>query len=490
MTRFKKHSHDWEAYARYAWEAGKVGKRIHNAYNQYNANSSRPKRRRTDTLVNKQSNPSYGVIRQQAGKATRKVTGRKKTKSIVHRKKNVKVGRVLRKKIKKVIAGQEIKGMYTSTRQGTIGFTSRNDPAVEYRSVTRAGGYNLSYSSTKVPTIAGANVRFWWSHPYSAKDAFTIGDEWQFFTPMKVLDAASVLWNQKTISQDYTTQAGNLNTVRSYTTGAEYNPTTLAMNVKGLKVHIMNAYVSMVIKNNTQRSMNIIVYKCVPTTKFPNRLALEAFVDAITFEIDNVTGNTGLCAITGPLADDIDNCVIMPGVEPNHFKTFKSMWKYTKVKINLSAGEATTLNFQGPRNYVLDYDKLKQGEDDQAHLAYKQTSMNVMMSVSPDLEWADDQENSYSHTTGRWWQNILAENKISNPISVEWKEVYNLALPEIVGFQSGAAATAGGKQTLNMRIPRRAYGNFCDGADATTAPEYVAHNEDNVAVPMPQSVYE
>lgn len=481
----RQNAQDWELYYK---AAKKIGKKVYKAYSRKRGSSpprhSAKSRRRT---ANNQST-DFNVIRQQAGKSTRKIYGSKKTKGIVHRKRSVKVSRQLRKKIKKVMAGAEIKGTFTNTRQGTIGFAATSAAAIEYRQITRAGGYPFSVVSLKLPKVSGANVRFLWSQPYGPKDAFDLGDDWQFFTPMKILDAASVLWNQKTINQDYTNQVGNLNTRRSFTTGTPIIGTPADPGINGLKIHVMNAYVTMTIKNNTQRSMNIVVYKCVPTTKFPDVLALEAFHDAAQEEVDAT--NTGLCAIQGPLASDIDNIMITPGIEPNEFKSFRSSWKYTKVKINLSAGETTTCNFQGPKNYVLDYDKLKQGDQDVSGFAYKQTTMNLIMSVSPDLEFGTNTDNAFNQVTGRWWQTELAAGGITNPISIEWKETFRLACPDIVGFQSGPAGIGGNKQTLNLRIPRRAYGNFCDVSDNSVAPTYTAHNEDNVAVPMDQSIYE
>lgn len=440
------------------------------------------KRRKTGTSLQ-----LGGVIRRQAGRSTRKVVGRKKTKGIVHRKRSVKVSPTLRKKIKKVIAGTEIKGVYTAVRQGTIGFTATGATSVEYRRVTRNGGYALPITSTKIPKTSGANVRFWFAQPYTSKDGFTDGEEWQFFSPMKILDAASVIWNQKPINTDYTNQAINLNTVHNKTTGTMIAGNQADMNIKGLKIHVMNSYVSMVLKNNTERSVNIVVYKCVPAIKFPVSTALESFVDAITQEMDAT--NSGLVNISGPLADPVDNAVIMPGIHPNTFKAFSSSWKYTKVNINLSAGETTTMNFQGPKNYVLDYDKLNVGDDDKAHLAYKQTTMQVFMSVSPDLEFATNADTAFEHTTGRWWQTNDAESDITNPVSIEWKETYRLALPHIVGFQNGPEGVGGNKVTLNLRIPRRAYGNFVKVTDATTATTYIAHDEENPGAGIPQSIY-
>lgn len=419
------------------------------------------------------------VIKQQANRSTRKTKGKKKVKSIVHKRKSVYVSPKLRKKIKKVIDGSGHKGTYHTVRQGSIGFAVRTtgQTTVEYR-VGAAGGYANQTLVTKLPDVLGTNTRCWWAGAYISFDGLDTGNDFQFFTPMKYIDAASILWNQKVAANDYTTQTGNLNTVHNETTGAVVVGSSTDMNIKGLKIHIKNSYVKWIVKNNNQRAMTINMYKCVPKVKFPTTTALQTFVDSCEAEGDAT--NSALVSIVGPLTTAQDDLVCMPGIEPSSFPSFNAQWKYEKVKIRLGPGETTTLFCQGPKNYTLDFDKLHDGTADSAHLMFKQTSMNVMFSIIPDLEYATATVPT-TGSTGRWIQNLTATNSLVLPVSIQYEEVFNLMMPDIVGFQTGGDAIGGEMATLNKRLNRRAYGNFVDVHTAAANPTYSSFQEENPA---------
>lgn len=416
------------------------------------------------------------VIRQQADKSSRKTKGRKKVKSIVHRKKRVKVSRVLRKKIKKVIAGTDHYGTYMATRQGTVGVITTGNSDTDYVTQNQ-GGYIPSIIATKLPRDLQSNTRFWFGGGLSGNNDFANGNEYQFFTPLKFLDAASILWNQKTAAEDYTIQTGNLNTVHNQTTGSLVTGTVSQMEIVGLKINIKNAYVKQVLKNNSQRSMGIEIYKCVPKTRNPLETPLATFVDSCDREVDGT--NSALYSIVGGLSLARDNAVAMPGIEPNAFKAFNSEWKYEKVTIKLAPGETTTLFHQGPKQYLLDYDKLNKGVQNVQHLAFKQTTMQLMIAITPDLAFGTANVTPNLGATGRFIANVTALNTISLPISIETTEVIKLSMPDIVGFQNGPATDAGNMYTLNKRIERKAYANF--GALHVTESNagYTAFEEEN-----------
>lgn len=434
------------------------------------------------------------VIKQQATRSTSKTKGRKKVKSIVHRKKSVYVAPKLRKKIKKVIAGLEIRGTYKTVRQGSIGLISRNgtaSPDIEYR-VGNMGGYTSTINSIKTPSIIGSNSRWWFNQAMSGDNDFRTGDDFQFFTPLKILDAASVLWNQKVASPEYQILTGNLNTVHNQATGAPDAGTLAAPNVKGLKVHVIYSSVSFIIKNNTQRSMQIGMYKCVPNIKFPSTLPLNSFVNAVIEEVDNgaASANSALVSVVGPAGGPPlpkDGLVAMPQVQPNQFRGFRSEWKYEKVVIKIAPGETTTQYCQGPKDYLLDYNKLYVSGTDEGEKAYKQTSMSVMFELIPDLTHATANVIPAGQS-GRWIPTRLANDKLVDPISIQWTETYTLGMPEVVGFQNDpASVTASGVQNLNKRLPRLAFGNFVGAHNNLLGPVYSSFDEENVAIAIPKS---
>ncbi len=411
-------------------------------------------------------------------RAVRKTIGRGKVKGIVHRKRSLKITRIFRKKVKKVVAGSQHFGTHYSVRQGTIGMRTINSSTATTTNTGAQGGYNDQVTFTQVPDEASSNCRCWFSTPLESEGGIKNGDEWQFFTPMKIIDAASVLWNQKVAANAYSTQTGNLNTVHNGSTGVQVVGTNTDMNISGLKINVSNAYVKMTLKNNCQRAMVIEVYKCVPTANNPNNLALTTFADAIDAEVDGT--NTHIISTVGTGSHTGSTTLLnMPGVEPNQFAAFRSEWKYEKVSIKIAPGEVTSLFFQGPRDYLLDYDKLNKGGDSVQHLASRWTTMNVMMSVLPDLVFSTAGASGNPGQTGRFFQNQLALTEIVNPISIEWTEVYSLKMPDIVGFQHGAAADAGVMYTLNKRVHRRSYNNLVRQHSGDANPTYSTFDEEN-----------
>lgn len=408
----------------------------------------------------------------------RKVSGRKNARSIVHRKRNLKITPRFRKKVKKVIAGTLHHGTYMAVRQGSIGIITADHASTTELRVANQGGYVSNIIGTKVLDEASCNSRVWFGAAMSGNDGFTTGDEWQFFSPLKLLDAASVLWNQKTASRDYTGQSGNLNTVHNGTTGVEVVGTAAAPEIQGLKIHVSNAYVKMTMKNNSQRHMLVEVYKCVPKTIAPLALALSTFAAAIDRAVDGT--NTSICSVVSVgSVDSVSALLNMPGVEPNQFPSFNTEWKYEKVKIKIAPGETTSLFFQGPKDYILDYDKVNKGNENIQGLAYKHTTMNVMMSVTPDLQFSTA---TPSGASGRWFQNIALHSLIGDVISLEMTEVYNLKMPEIIGFQNGPATDAGERMyTLNKRLNRRAYANFVSQHTSGADPVYTGFDVENPA---------
>lgn len=440
--------------------------------------SSSNKRQKVPSNYGKKKTPAFRTnVNMLAHRTAIKTKGRKSIKSIVHGKKKVKVSPKLRKKIKKVMNGEKQKGMYHTTRFGTIGITTTdNDGFANQRPISVSmGGYTLD----QLAFIAHArdtsgNQRWWFQQALqqvgtdssgigSGDASLDQGSEWQFFSPLKILDAASVLWNQKTIDRNYVTQTDNLNTVVQAADGAPVVGTNVVPGIKGLKVQINNSYVKFTIKNNSQRLMKVCVYKCVPKIKFPTSLSLNDFRDSIVREAD--AADLGYISAVSPgftATEDAQALFINPAFEPKYCKAFAASWKYEKQIVRLSPGETITTSVQGPKNYELDYRKLFDGSTDEQGKAFKGTTCCVMMSVEADLVFTTANIGTAAARqgiTGHYVQGVQAADSLSNPISIMWEEVYRLSMPDIVGFTQ-RAVSAGDPHNLNLRIPRMAFGNF------------------------------
>ncbi len=448
------------------------------------------------TLANKQgkrkSIRGRSNLNMLATRASVKTKGSKKVKGIVHRKKSVHVSKPLRKKIQKVIDGNAYKGTYHTTRFGTIGITTTGNSGIgNIEDITvKMGGYPAEFAFSKQNKDCNSYNRWWFGQPLQFAGAtstasLTVGSEWQFFSPLKIVDAASVLWNSKTIKADYSDQTRNMNTVHQEANGAPVVGTNLSPQLKGLKIHVDNSYVKFIMKNSSQRSMKVCVYNCVPSIKFPAQLPLGTFQTALVTETDGA--NSAYMDATNPGftgINDAEGLFYNPQFEPNMMKSFRSTWKYEKKTIRLGPGESVTHSVQGPRGYILDYNKLYNAGGDNQGQAYKGTTMCVMMSVEPDLVYVTSGVvGDTQGVTGHFTAAVSAANTVANPISIQWDEVYRLSIPEIAGFTQ-QTGVIGDPQNLNLRLPRRAFGNFCVTTTGTADPDHTDYDKENPAVPI------
>ena len=411
------------------------------------------------------------VINSQAGRASMTVKGKGKARP-AHGKK-VKVSRKLRTKIKEVIQAAKVRGTYITSRQGFVGIVKAPSAQTTNQTVNFSAVAGIG-ASTAVQAICynsfNGNTRCWWQGPSQAftlpatvANAFSTGDDWQFFTPLKILDAASVLWNDKTIDRNYTKMVGNFQMSETKATGVPVAGSTTNPNRLGQIIEVVNSFVTFELKNNTQRTMTLVFYHCKSKLKFNVITPLAQFIGGTgTTEVDTGTASAHIrCGTSNPIPETLQND---PMVEPNHFDGFRSLFTYEKVTVVIAPGETCTHNIQGPKNYRLDFSKLQTANNDFGGCLYAPTTIGVMCSALPDLVSVSGGTTIVGGTTGRYVNTPAtgpdANYQLSLPVSVEVKEHFTLAMPENTGFfvQAFGANTV---QTLGLRRPMRAYGNFC-----------------------------
>lgn len=448
------------------------------------------------------STPHQNPLNAQAKRASKRVRGHKNVRSIVHRTRKIKVSRPLRKKIQKVIDGESFKGTYHTTRFGTIGVTTSTTggPANAVLVTEAMGGYTTQIAYQELQRDFDGNSRFWFAHALQSTDATASsstkleqGSEWQFFSPLKILDAASVLWNDKSINQDYGIQTGNLNTVVVEATGTPVTDGVTPQNpqVKGIKILVDNCYVKFTLKNNSQRAMEITVYNCVPKLKFPFATPLTAFQQALVRESDGANSAYFSGATDGYTQLQTEEMLFSnPAVQPNMLKGFNSTYKYEKIVIRMAPGETCSHSVQGPKGYFLDYSKLYDSGVNHQGKAFKGTTMFTMMAVKPDLAYATGNAGPVGGIgrTGHYGPGTAAVNSLADPISIQWDEVYRLSIPEVVGFKTANGA-GGTMQILNKKINRRAFGNFTRITSSAANPQYNAFDEENPGIAIPQGEF-
>jgi len=470
-----------------------AGRLVKKAYTRYTSSGTQTKKTKFA------STPHQNPMNAQAKRASKRTKGSKNVRSIVHRKRPIKVSRPLRKKIQKVIDGDSFKGTYHATRFGTIGVTASASGGTSASVVKREnmGGYVNQFAYHQVHRNFDGNTRFWFAHPLQSTDTggsdtakLEPGSEWQFFSPLKILDAASVLWNDKAIERQYSTQIGNLNTVVQEANGAPVVGTAINPQIKGLKVHVGNSYVKFTMKNNSQRAMKVCVYNIVPKIKFPEHTPLETFENALIIESDGSNSAYMSAQSDGFTQQQTEEALLInPACEPNMLKSFSSSYKYEKTIIRIAPGETCGHSVQGPKGYTLDYSKLYDGGVNQQGLAYKGTTMFTMMSCQPDLAYATNNVGTTDANgrTGHFGPGTAASLTLADPISIQWDEVYRLSIPEIVGFKTANGA-GGTMQVLNKKLPRRAFANFSNLTSADANPTYNQYDEENPGIVIPQSI--
>jgi len=417
-----------------------------------------------------------GVVNKMAGRAAMKTKGRKNVKG-VKGKKPVPMSRKFREKVKQVINSTKIRGRYESTRVGQIGAVHDVATPGFSSSVLTVGPYTSQGMIVTPGSAALSNARYWYAG-LPTLDNVTFGHDWNFFTPQKIMDAASILWNNKTISVDYSLTAFNFILPTTAATGAPVGATPAAPNSQGHVIHVRNSYVKWEMKNNSQRTVYLDIYHCVPKVTHPTQLPLETLNDGIAIMLTDATYRQLRVGTT-------DEMITNPQVEPNTIPAFAATYKYEKITMGLAPGETCTHYLQGPKNYDLEYNKLYPGGQDMTGFLYKKCTVSVMIAVRLDLQYATVGATAAApRGSGRYMLAAQPDDQIATPVSIETHEVFDLAMPEQSGFYQRAVA-AGVSAQLNLQRPCLAFGNFCGNPDTTLI--YGKFDEEQPATAVPGS---
>lgn len=413
------------------------------------------------------------VINALAGRASMK---RKSSSNIkqVKGKKSVKVSKKLRKQIKQVTAGTGMYGSFTKMFKGSIGNVC-SDTAFP---TVNIAGYSNALACV-YPPASGQNDNnvTYWHVPMSsglpnAAGGYLVGTDFNFFTPAKVLDAASVLWNNKTVALDYTSTTGNFQT---RTDGVSGTPSTTYPTAA--KVMVKNAWVEFTLKNNSQRAVKIVAYHCTPKTKFASLLPL----DQLNYSHTNDYLDSGTMIYESTQNASTLTSPIIPWKD---YPSFSSTWKYETVEINLGPGETCKHSIQGPRNIEIDFAKLIINGTNAQRLVTK-GSISVVFAVIPDYVYATQTRTTptVTNVSGRF---VKLADAINHSVSMEVCEKFKLYMPENAGFTQ-QAVTAGNVKQLDMRKPRKAYLNFATSDVQEGNLVYSMYNEENIAAAIAAS---
>lgn len=459
------------------WAQRQISRRLQQARGRMFAEAEGPTRRKVPKASypqNKMVKGMYSTINAQAGRASVRMTG-KKVK--VKARRAVKVSKNLREKVTKVIAGKDCYGEYITRTGAAIGYIDIGSTATGTEvglPIMRDTSY--AYAVWANPLTAGSKI--WWAGVCNNNNTLgVLADNYSgafvYFSPLKILNAASILFNQKAVNEDWTLTAGNFSLVTPVATATPQVGSTSFPLAGAMNVYVHNSYVHWRIKNISQRSYRIKIYHCVSKLKFQDVSPLTCLKNVAANILDDATNRASWIGLANG-ASGPTGLITHPMFEPKKYPPFATAWKYDCTEINLKPGEEMVHTIQGPKNYNLDYTKLNPDGTTEIGSFFKDTTKCCMVSVELDAAWMTD---GAFNDAGQWFNRTTpqAVNRLQNPISIEVDEIYKLSCPKNTGFISRALA-AGTIQTLNLQSDRHVYVNF--NSAPTAAQTYTTFNEE------------
>jgi len=380
-----------------------------------------------------------------------KVVGKTKTK----RTPTVKVPSRLRKQIKQVLVGQQAVGTYKTIKEGYIGSIMPSVAGAFNGDDLGAGNNQVYYGQSDwIPGKTWFNTLCTMGLGIGASALSGAG--MNYFTPAKILDAASVLFNEKTITRDPYVTTNNLSTVMNTNTGNP-NPT---QNGK-LKINVLESYVKFSIKNVSNRVLTLEIWECMPTQMFQETNPLNTLksiwdgfgtadpTQHTAFEYADGSGTTN--TVRGFYETGIDQLEIAK----SHFD-YKFTWK--KRTMILPPDETCIHSIRGPKG-IFDYSKLQRTNTTLPIPApittntclFKGWSVGVVMAVSGDQVLVQNGVNPSQGGRKNYTLGALAV--MGAPLAIEVIESYKVAVPEVAGFLT-TSALPGSRQMLNLRKHR------------------------------------
>lgn len=346
--------------------------------------------------------------------------------------KKVKVSKYLKAAIKQVNKGQVANGYYTRISTGMVGSIIGN--AVNFATTTPSGfgagqvcafGPNFAYP-------AGCRSFFNQLHTFKIGAVTTPvnGADLNFFTPAKILHAASVMFNGKGENIDPTIVGNNLSTNFNDVTGLTAN-----LDPGSLKIDVIKSWVKFSIKNVSDRVVELDIWELGPKLKFEGNNALDSLINAQTATVDHMIANNVNYALQYNLLSGASNpnAIFDGNFDPvSFFSKYGYNWKGKHRMMTLQPDETCVHNISGPSG-LLDYAKLNENGLDQTYLLYKGFSVSTLISVRGDQVIRDGASAVSQGQRDAYCDGAVA-GKMGMPVAIELSENYKLKVPEIAGF--------------------------------------------------------
>lgn len=239
-----------------------------------------------------------------------------------------------------------------------------------------------------------------------------------------ILDAASILWRNKTPALNQViTSADNFN-----------NRTT--------KVFCFDSKVVYQMRNNTQRRLHIRLYEVIPRSDILAGDPIGIWEATLLFQGPANQGSNANGFSPNAL-------YASPTILPDWNKQFQS--KVTK--ITLDPGQECEYVLQGPQNYMYDLAKAWNGS---TYYAIQKHMKYVFLVSNVDLVDATAAENATNLGAGR----LITNDAKLGSLIVESVHKFHLGMPEQAGFEYPGTVVGATQQPLNWRQYSYATNNF------------------------------
>lgn len=257
------------------------------------------------------------------------------------------------------------------------------------------------------------------------------------FSPLAVLDAASVLFNGKVASENnkFPITGTYPNEIISWPAGTFDQHTA--------KIMVKNSYTSYVIKNNTNRTVIMQLYECAP--KFNQDVLHDKDVysqwqDCLADEATIYNGSTVNKKIN--LSGATVNTLYS---SPFQCKKLMQRWKIEKHEIILDPGQTYDHYMQGPQNVEYDYSKFWKPVN--ANFDVDNCFMNLQSKFTRQLMFTArlDLVNN-----GSYGGRLGIPLSVGGGLLFEYKHFYRVSVPEQTGgsmYIPPVSVTGGGTLT-------------------------------------------
>jgi len=241
----------------------------------------------------------------------------------------------------------------------------RNKVAAAISGQSYNGRYETQFHYTLNESVV--NSVHWFVGMAVASNKFTTA------SPNEIIDAISVLWNQKVAVPNWNVTTGNL-------------------YLQAAKVQIKNITTDYEVTNNTQRQQHIEVYECMPVTNTSDDIMADW--NTILSNEDMPTAllpgpNVGRESVT-TVATNVYST--NQGPRPEYQRNLRKTWKWKKSKFILEGGEKMTYKVSTGA-FIFDPLKILDGDDTLAgqmpYFAKGITRLCVFRCV-PEITFAND----------------------------------------------------------------------------------------------------